>query len=331
MQKILITGANGYLGAQIGKYLSQNGFSVSGLCFPEIPQNEQWQSGFDKLFACDIRDTEKLRQIADNQFDAIVHLVSLDHHQSNGAPDFVTSINVAPTWNLLDIFSKKGLKKFIYFSTIHVYGKIPNSSHFERSEKSRVQSRFPASFEITENYPVNCANFYALTHYLSENICRYYAQNSDVQCVVARLSNSYGEPVFEENNCWWLVVNDLCKMAFENKKIVLQSDGSPLRDFINGNDVCQAVKMLINNGENGKTYHISSGETFSILEIAEKVQNVYQKLYGENLPIFKAENQNINIPKYKIDNGELQKLGFKPEISLEKGIENLFGYLSKKL
>ena len=69
----------------------------------------------------------------------------------------------------------------------------------------------------------------------------------------------------------------------------------------------------------------------SILEIAEKVQNVYQKLYGENLPIFKAENQNINIPKYKIDNGELQKIGFKPEISLEKGIENLFGYLSKKL
>ena len=312
MQKILITGANGYLGAQIGKYLSQNGFSVSGLCFPEILQNEQWQSFFDKLFVCDIRDTEKLRQIADNQFDVIVHLVSLDHHQSNGAPDFVTSINVTPTWNLLDIFSKKGLKKFIYFSTIHVYGKVLNGC-------------------VTENYPVNCANFYALTHYLSENICQYYAQNSDVQCVVARLSNSYGKPVFAENNCWWLVVNDLCKMAFENKKIVLQSDGSPLRDFINGNDVCQAVKTLINNGENGKTYHISSGETFSILELAQKVQQVYQKLYSENLPIFKAENQNINIPKYKIDNSELQKIGFQPQISLEKGIENLFGYLSKKL
>ena len=307
MQKILITGANGYLGAQICQYLSQNDFCVSGLCFPYIPENEQWKNRFDKLYLCDMRDTEMLRQIAENQFDAIVHLVSLDHHQSNGAPDFVTSINVTPTWNLLDIFSKKGLKKFIYFSTIHVYGK-----NF--------------SGNIDENYPVNCENFYSLTHYLSENICRYYAQNSNTECVIARLSNSYGLPVFAENNCWWLVVNDLCKMAFENKKIVLQSDGSPLRDFINGNDVCQAVKTLINNGKNGKTYHISSGQTFSILEIAEKVQQVYQQLYSENLPIFKAENSNFSVPKYKIDNSELQKLDFQPKISLEKGIEKLFGY-----
>ena len=312
MQKILITGANGYLGAQISKYLKLSGFSVSGLCFPNIPDDAQWKNCFEELFACDVRDPEMLRQIAENEYDTLVHLVSLDHHQSNGAPDFVTSINVTPTWNLLDIFSKKKLKKFIFFSTIHVYGKNLNGN-------------------ITENSPVNCANAYALTHFLSENICHYYAQNSDTECVVARLSNSYGEPEFTDNNCWWLVVNDLCKMAVENKKIVLQSDGSPLRDFINGKDVCQAVETLINKGENGKTYHISSGETFSILELAEKVQTVYQQLYGENLPIFKAESTNQIIPKYKIDNSELLKIGFQPKISLEKGIENLFGYLDKKL
>jgi UDP-glucose 4-epimerase len=310
IKKILITGANGYLGAQICQYLSGKGYNVSGLCFPEIPDNEQWKNGFENIFVSDIRDAKKLKQIAEHKFDAIIHLVSLNHHQSNGEPSFVSSVNVTPVWDLLALFSKNGLKKFIYFSTIHVYGKNMSGN-------------------ISENHPVNCANFYALTHYLSENICCYYAKNSDVDCVVVRLSNSYGEPIFTENDCWWLVVNDLCKMAVEQKKIILQSDGTPLRDFINGKDVCKAVKTLIDKGENGEIYHISSGETFSILELAHKVQKIYKKLYNENLPILKAENSNSIVANYKIENTKLKKLGFLPDFSLEKGIENLFNYLNK--
>ncbi|GHT75677.1 UDP-glucose 4-epimerase [Bacteroidia bacterium] len=305
--KVLVTGANGYVGAQICRYLSQQGFRVSGLCYPQIPDNKDWQSGFEELFMCDVRDTEELKKIAERQFEAIVHLVSLDHHQSNGEPAFVSSVNVTPTWNLLDIFSKNGLKKFLYFSTIHVYGKNLNGV-------------------ITEDYPINCANPYALTHYLSENICRYYGQNSDVSCVVARLSNSYGPPVFPDNNCWWLVVNDLCRSAVKDKKIVLQSDGSPLRDFIHGRDVCQAVKILLEKGENNMTYHISSGNIYSILELAEKVQAVYFQRTKEEISITCHCGLDLQSPqkaRYKIDNSALKTLGFEPEYTLEKGIKML--------
>ena len=56
----------------------------------------------------------------------VINLISLNHHQSNNNPNFVSSINVMPTWNILDSLSKNGLNKFIYFSTIHVYGEIAN-------------------------------------------------------------------------------------------------------------------------------------------------------------------------------------------------------------
>ena len=317
MEKVLITGANGYLGAQISSYLSQQGYRVSGLCFPAIPTDTTWQKQFEELFACDIRDEKKLAEIAEKKFDTIIHLVSLDHHQSNATPSEVAAVNVLPTWNLLDIFSKQGLKKFLYLSTIHVYGKNLNGI-------------------ISEEYPVNCENPYALTHYFSENICRYYAENSEIKCLTARLSNSFGQPVFADNNCWWLVVNDLCRNAFLNKKIILQSDGSPLRDFIYGNDVCRAINTILQKGANNNSYHISSGTTYNLLELAEIVQKVYQKLYGEIITVSTSQQENISdftifssTPKYKIDNSKLQELGFVQECSLEQGVEKLFKYLEE--
>jgi UDP-glucose 4-epimerase len=314
MEKILVTGANGYIGAQICRYLSQQGYRVSGLCYPQIPDDNHWRQFFEELFVCDIRDAGALQKIAEKKFDSIIHLVSLDHHQSNGEPAFVASVNITPTWNLLDSFSKNGLKKFIYLSTVHVYGKNLQGT-------------------VTETYSVNCANPYALTHYLSENICRYYGANSDVQCMVARLSNSYGQPVFADNNCWWLVVNDLCRSALTDKKIALQSDGSPLRDFIHGSDVCRAIKILLEKGNNNTTYHISSGVTYSILELAQKVQKVYQRrtTTGAPLPITTA-----TVPpsteqgtRYAIDNSLSRQLGFVPEYDIERGIEELLEYLEK--
>ena len=88
-------------------------------------------------------------------------------------------------------------------------------------------------------------NIYGLTHFLSEDICSYYNVNTETDCINVRLSNSYGSPVFMENNCWWLVINDLCKTAFSKDEIKLLSDGSPQRDFIQSSDICRAIEILI--------------------------------------------------------------------------------------
>jgi len=174
---------------------------------------------------------------------------------------------------------------------------------------------------------------------MSENICNYFNESSSIECINIRLTNSYGSPVFIDNNCWWLAVNDLCKSAFINKKMLLLSDGSPQRDFIHSSDIFQALDLLINcdcSSFSNNVFNLSSGRTLSILEIAHTIKNVYKKKYKLDISIElvdgKVSENADNFekkPRYYVSNKKLASLGFSPKTSLETGILEIFEFLEK--
>lgn len=317
--KIVVTGGSGYIGARLCQYLANKGEEVIPVCFSSVPKNENWKSKMFAILQGDIKQEETVAKIAEIKADVVIHLVSLDHHDSEKEPGLVNDVNVLPTWRLLDACTKKGLKKFIYFSTIQVYGKLPN-------------------IIIDETYPSNTGNAYGLTHHLSEQICDHYNRKTATNVISVRLSNSYGNPIFNENNCWWLAINNLCKNAFINKEIRLLSDGTPQRDFIHGNDVCKAIHCLINTDEKliDNTYHISSGETVTLMELAQIIKKEFQLRYNQSLPIvtpdgiINEKKLNCSLEKYTIDNNKLQTLGYFPDYSLSQGVNELFSYLENK-
>jgi len=321
MKKVLITGGCGYLGARLSKYLSENGYRVTVFDNFNPSNYSQWTSLMEEIIVGDICDKTTISKLADKKYDAVIHLISLDHRKSENNPSLVSSINVMPTWNLLDKFTKKGLNKFIYFSTIHVYGKLPNGI-------------------ITEDCTPSPQNIYGLTHLLSENICNYYNRNrkTDTTCINVRLSNSYGSPVFKENNCWWLVINDLCKTAFEQNKIKLLSDGSAQRDFIHSSDICKAVEVLITSKDilrwRDNVFHIGSGNTLTILKLAHEVKKVFKNRYQKDIPVILPDDfiseepdKYKNIDKFALCTQNMEHLGFHPKTDLEGGINGLFDYL----
>lgn len=313
-EHILITGGNGYIGARLCLYLANAGYAVTPICYPAAPADAVWCAKMERVVVGDVRDEQFLRELAqEGGFDTVVHLVSLDHRQSAGDPALVAGVNITPTWSLLDIFSKAGLKKFIYFSTVQVYGALTPE-------------------KITEQHPPQTRNAYALTHWIGEQICDHYNRTGSTQCRVVRLSNSYGAPIFMENNCWWLVVNDLCRMAFHEHRIVLQSDGTPQRDFIHGWDVCRAVERIIATDAPHTLYHISSGTTLTIMEIAQVVQQVYAERYSRDIRIESVSltGGGAAVPdRYTIDDSLLRSIGYAPEWDLRRGIEDLFDYLEQ--
>mgnify|MGYP001340003820 CR=1 FL=1 len=318
--KIVITGAGGYLGSRLSLYLTEKGHQVIAVCSSKIPQQKGWTEKIKQFIVGDIRDEVIIEKISKLKADVIIHLVSLDHHDSEKKPSFVSEINVQPTWNLLDACTANGLKKFIYFSTIHVYGKNQNGFVFEN------QSSTPF-------------NAYALTHALSEEICNYYDRKTETECINIRLSNSYGEPVFLDAKCWSLIVNDLTRSAFENKKIILNGNGSPIRDFIHYSDICNAIDSLVkNNIKNENTFHLSSSNSITMLDVAIKVKEVYFEIYGEEIPVFINKNERItefstnkDISKVNsISNTLIKQYSFNVVKNLKDGIKDLFLFLENQ-
>ena len=128
----------------------------------------------------------------------------------------------------------------------------------------------------------------------------------------------------------------MCKSAIKENKIKLKSDGSPQRDFIHGDDVARVIDLLLNGKNNNENniYHIASGQTLTILELAHKVRSVYNKKYNKEVDIILpdksiSEDPDIfnNIDRYRISNDKLNKIGFFQKVKLESGIKEIFEYI----
>ena len=78
MKKLLITGACGYLGAKLSKYLAENGYSVTVFDSLYFSGYSKWTSLMEEVIIGDIRDDTTLSNLAEKQFDAVIHLISLD-------------------------------------------------------------------------------------------------------------------------------------------------------------------------------------------------------------------------------------------------------------
>jgi UDP-glucose 4-epimerase len=223
-------------------------------------------------------------------------LAALNEIDSMKDPKLALEVNTKGTYRLLDLAHKTGIKNFIYFSTFHVYGDILESV-------------------ITEETPTRPFHPYAITHRAAEDFVNYFKHYYGMKTLIFRLSNGYGYPMHKEVNRWTLVFNELCKQTITEGKILLRSPGRQYRDFISLHDVARAIHHFIFNIPDGwrdGLYNLGGNCSMSILEVAQKISDVYRSKYKNEIKIkTKKSDSNLIVSKsvkYNID--KLIRTGF---------------------
>src|SRR5690606_3095721 len=121
-------------------------------------------------------------------------------------------VNALGTRNLLEALPAERVGHFVYISTFQVYGRYVGA--------------------IDESTPTEPVNDYGTTHLFAEQYVAQFGRAQKLHWSTLRLTNSYGCPKDPDMSKWFLVLNDLARMAVEQGELVLKSNGEVPRDFI---------------------------------------------------------------------------------------------------
>jgi UDP-glucose 4-epimerase len=309
--RILVSGGFGYLGSHVSNYFFNKGHEVRILSRTGHPELSEWSQQFEVVTG-DISDYASVENCC-RSIDVVVHTAALNEVDCKTKEREALLINGWGTKNLLEDAYRNKVKRFIYFSTFHVYG-------------------IPKTDVITEETLPDPVNNYSITHYLAERYCRQFEFEKKVKSYILRISNGYGAPLFRSIQRWTLVLNDLCSTAFAQKKIVLKSRGTQERDFIGIKDILQGVEIFVENeikDQGSHVYNLGGGRNFSIISLAKAVAEVYKARYKQSVNIEIPEDAaepDIKAPfKFSID--KIRKLGYQPTSVMKEEIHNIFRLL----
>ena len=302
---ILITGGLGYLGVRVAKALVDLGLEVrlaTSRYDPLIPV---------ELSSCecvriDFNDVDLLEKACDG-VKVIIHLAALDALASEKDPETALVVNGLGTMKLVRIAESLSVKKFIYMSTVHVYGS-------------------PLQGIIDENCIPRPIHPYSITHRLAEDYIFEANARGQISGVVFRLSNAVGSPSSMIGEAWKLVVNDLCKQVIVSANMQLTSSRHTSRDFLPISSVTNAVINSLSNEKcHGEIFNLSSGVSLTLFELTKVISNRSKYLFNIEPEIYFAapelnESQNTNL---LISNVKIKNIGVKIKSDLSDEIDKI--------
>lgn len=264
--RILITGGIGFVGGRLSKALSQEHEIVISSRRNISNDILALHGATSSVLHHDLLDSDKWP----GEIEVVIHLASLNEIDCLKYPSAAIAINIDHSRIILENAIKKGVSRFIFFSTAHVYG----------NQLAGI---------IDEQYPLAPIHPYSITHRAAEDFVIAANRTGGIEACVIRLSNSFGAPVLPDVNRWSLLANDLSRQAVVSRKLTLHSDGSQRRDFISLTDVCGAIQALLGRSpQMPEILNLCSGVTMSVGEMAEKIASCYDALFGEKLLIEKS-------------------------------------------
>jgi dTDP-L-rhamnose 4-epimerase len=353
-KNVLITGGAGFIGSSIALSLKKKGYTVtvfdnlSKQIHGENPKNSfLFKSIKDKVkfIKGDVRIREDWKDSLKGQ-DAVIHLAAeTGTGQSMYQIHKYSEVNTGGTALLLDILAneKHTIKKIIVASSRAIYGegRYQCPSHGEvypltRNENDLINGIFECKcphcgnnvelLSTNESSRIEPQSVYGITKYNQEQLVLLAGKSLNIPAIAFRYQNVYG-PGQSLSNPYTGILSIFSTQIKNKNDINIFEDGKESRDFVYIDDVVNATILgLENENTNYQSYNVGSGRPVSVLQIAKKLDELYQskvevKVTG-NFRLGDIRHNYADLTKIKKD------LGFLPKYQFEEGITEFVNWVN---
>ena len=307
--KILVTGAGGFIGSRLLKMLWESGYTnLRATSHTRNLRNDF--DGSDKIpfYKGSLQDAKFCNEISEG-IDVVFHCAA---NTTNALDTKVNPLlhvtpNIEMNVNLMEQSWKNGVKKFVFPSSNTTY---PDMGSTPCTEDIEVQ---------TPNiYPVYKAVGWMKRY--TETLCDFFSNqiHNPMQCIVLRPSNAYGpNDKYDFEKCH-VTPASIRKVADRLNPIPVWGDGSEVRDIIHVDDMVSGFITIAEQVDTYDIYNVCYGEGYTVNEVL----NTIKELEGNDNPIEYVNNKAPMIPVRLLSNDKLRKLGWKPKYDLKSGLED---------
>lgn len=319
---VLVTGASGFVGASIVRYLAESGRMVLGIDVDGPgPLVDNYLEGLEDRVdwvIADLRDNEKVMSIArDYNLDGIIHAavftaVTEDVEQKR-ARDILTS-NLMSTVNTLELAREAGVRRFVYVSSSGLYGSTDDINEPVTEDSSLPYLRM--------------GGFYSITKIASEKLTERYSQLFPMTTTSMRIAAPYGpmERPKHSRNVMGPIFYLLKLVLTEKKKTIRVKGLEYVRDWTYVMEMAKGlVAGLDAPAPVSPLYNVSCGVNSSLEEILTAIQEVpgvdfeWEEVEEDEDADFVVGVSSLRGPLSIERTGK--ELGFEPQFSLRDGIK----------
>ncbi len=309
--KTLITGGAGFIGSHIAVRCIRNGDHVTIIDDLSTGNAANVPEGADFVEG----DLSKKRTVdtlfAEKRFDCVLHLAAQSSGEvSDERPDLDLKVNTLGTLLLLRACMKRGVPRFLYASSMAVYGN-------------------PATVPVTEDMPPAPLSFYGISKMASEQYIRHFSEKG-LRTTVFRMFSVYG-PGQDLANLKQGMVSIFLAYLLRNEPVLVKGSKDRFRDFIYIDDVVDAWVAAIPCRETfGKTYNLASGKKTFVHELV-KAEIAALGRDPATCPVRYEGSTPADQFGLYADTRRIRKdLDWKPRYSLTEGLKIMAGWANER-